>query len=586
MKILVLGNGFDLDHNLPTGYKNFLYFCLYITKENNKWQNYYEKLTPIQKKYVKTIEQKKKIKAKFISLLENNNLLRYFEFRLEQQGDNWIDLEREIKSIVQELESIEKEYVLSKKNWYTANGEHRIYETLDKLGLDNIAHGKINEISLNLIHSALQKSLRDFCKALELYIVTFINSTPIDGVSPDIIDFDATDVITFNYSNTYERVYSGVHWRENIDHVHGVACESDSDETNIVLGITSVTENKEINRYVDFEKYFQRITKKTENTYKKWLRSKLSDKGTIDVVFFGHSLDASDSDIIKDLICHENTKIVIYYYNDIAYQNIVANLIEILDKKTMLEYTYGESPKISFKPQKKHQHNNTAGVEIERDVRKLYKLYSLKNKEVYKLIDKLRKKMREARPSYFYSQRKTIDLFEALKYIELDSVEKETFFEICKPLDFEVSKGGNLIRYNYDEWYSETPWDQTLPCSDITKELIDLVNDSNAVRFEEMKAKKPYAYFHSLSTVEEIKSELIKVIQEEPSDEYWKNLNRLMYEMVENDLFEKAVKLIDADTYPIPINSKIKHFCMAYYETIYDYNMQKQWEEEQKNNKL
>ena len=584
MKILVLGNGFDLDHNLPTGYKNFLYFCLYITRESATWQNYYEKLTPAQKKYVKLLEQKKTLKAKFMTLLENNNLLRYFEFRLEQQGDNWIDLEREIKSIVQDLESIEEEYVLSKMNWYTANGEHRIHETIDKLGLSDIAHGKISEISLNLIHSSLQKSLRDFCKALELYIVVFINTTPIDGVAPDIIDFDATDIISFNYSNTYERVYSGVHWRENIDHVHGVASKDDSEETNIVLGITTSTEKRTTNRYVDFEKYFQRITKKTENTYKKWLRSKLADKGTIEVVFFGHSLDASDSDIIKDLICHDNSKILVYYYNDTAHQNIVANLIEILDKEKMIAYTSGETPKISFKPQSTHQHNNTAGVEIERDVRRLYKLYSIKNKDVHKLIDKIRRRIKNKKLSYFYSQRKTIDLFEALKFIELDSVKKETFFEICKSLDFELSKSGNLIKYNYEEWYGETPWGETFECNNDTKELIDLVNNLNTARFEEMKSKKPYAYFHTLSNVEEIKLTLLKVLKEEPSDIYWKNLNSLMDEMVENKLFKKAVSSIEKESHPIPINSKIKHFCMAYYETLYDYDMRKQWEEEQKNN--
>ena len=27
MKILLIGNGFDLEHNLPTSYKNFLEFC-------------------------------------------------------------------------------------------------------------------------------------------------------------------------------------------------------------------------------------------------------------------------------------------------------------------------------------------------------------------------------------------------------------------------------------------------------------------------------------------------------------------------------------------------------------------------------
>lgn len=584
MKILVLGNGFDLDHNLPTGYKNFLYFCLYITRKTTG-QDYYNKLTSVQKKYIERLEGNKTEKNKFMSLLEDNHLLRYFEFRLEQQGDNWIDLEREIKSIVREMEAIEEEFILSKKNWYTADGEHRIHEIIGKLGLSDIVHGKISEISLNLIHKALQESLRDFCKALELYIVTFINKTPINGVAPDIIDFDATDIITFNYSNTYERIYSGIHWKENIDHVHGIACQNDSEGTNIVLGITTVTEKRTNNRYVDFEKYFQRITKKTENTYQKWLRSKLVNKGndTIEVAFFGHSLDASDSDIIKELICHDNTKIIIYYYDDIAHQNIVANLIEILDKNKMTEYTYGENPKISFEPQRIHQHNNTAGVEIERDIRKLYKLYSAKSKDARKLIDKIRGRIKSAKHSYFYSQRKTIDLFEALKFIGLDSVEKEIFFKICQSLDFEVSKAGELKKYNYEEWYNKTSWGETLECHKETKELIDLVNDSNVSRFEEQKSKKPYAYFHRLSSVEEIKSALFDVLQEEPSDTYWKNLNSLMAEMVENKLFEDAVNLIEKESHPFPICFKIKHFCSEFNEVAYDDFMRKQWEEEQKN---
>ena len=45
----MLGNGFDLDHNLPTGYKDFLHFCLYITKDTVAWEDFYDKLTPIQK---------------------------------------------------------------------------------------------------------------------------------------------------------------------------------------------------------------------------------------------------------------------------------------------------------------------------------------------------------------------------------------------------------------------------------------------------------------------------------------------------------------------------------------------------------
>ena len=85
----------------------------------------------------------------------------------------------------------------------------------------------------------------------------------IRGVSPDIIDFDATNIVTFNYSKTYERVYGGIHWREEVDHIHGMAQDDLAEETNIVLGVTTSAEKQNKNRYVEFEKYFQRITKRT-----------------------------------------------------------------------------------------------------------------------------------------------------------------------------------------------------------------------------------------------------------------------------------------------------------------------------------
>lgn len=584
MKILVLGNGFDLDHNLPTGYKDFLYFCLYIINSSNAQNDFYDKLTSTQKKYVRLLNRKKNIKKHLSDLLENNHLFTYFRGRLAEQGEAWIDLERELRSIVHELESLEEDFLRSKLSLYTTDGEQRIHEIIQKLGLDAIISGKINELSLNLIHSKLQKSLRDFCKALEIYIVTFINNTPVNGISPDIIDFDATDVITFNYSNTYQRVYGGIHLRENINHIHGIACNNNSEETNIVLGITTPSEEVTINRYVDFQKYFQRITKKTENTYRKWLLSRYANKAQIEVAFFGHSLDASDSDIIKDLICHENTKIIIYYYNDTAHQNIVANLVEILNKRQIIDYTSGDDPKIIFKQQRPHQHNNTAGVEIERDIRKLYKMYSLKNAEINKLIERILKKVDNQKLSYFYSQEKTISLFEAMKFANIEGIKDKQFIDICASLNFETSHGGKLKKYRYSDWYGETSWGETLECNKDTKKLIDETNRLNELRFQALNANKPYSYLHTLSSVEQMKYALLKVFDNDPSETYWKNLHELMYEMVESDLLKNSIDELVKEPHPIYINAKINQFYMAYYEIVNDYYMQKQWEEDQKSN--
>ena len=82
------------------------------------------------------------------------------------------------------------------------------------------------------------------------------------------------------------------------------------------------------------------------------------------------------------------------------------------------------------------------------------------------------------------------------------------------------------------------------------------------------------------------KLSLLNVFNEEPSETYWKNLNKLMHEMVESDLFRKAVGLLEKEKHPVSINSKIKHFHRAYSETVYDCYMQKQWEEEQRNNQI
>ena len=199
MKILVLGNGFDLDHNLPTGYKDFLHFCLYIVNSQESSEMYYEKLNTTQKGYVKKLEQKSSIKKQFLDLLKNNHLLSYFNFCLEQQGNNWIDLEREIKNIVYEFELIEEEYLSSKMIWYPTNGDHRSHQLINKLGLNEIVSEGINEISLNNIHSVLQKSLMNFCKALEIYIVDFINKTSINGVAPNKELFSFKIILIYSF---------------------------------------------------------------------------------------------------------------------------------------------------------------------------------------------------------------------------------------------------------------------------------------------------------------------------------------------------------------------------------------------------
>lgn len=349
MKILVLGNGFDLDHNLPTSYMDFLKFCNYLLEGTEKSFN---ELKPIQKEYADNLKTTlSKIDINDFSL-SFNHLLNYFVKKVETNRENWIDFEHEIKIIVHELKVMEYELKQSNRLGYDIDKKHKIHKILIDFGFDDFEAESWNEDMLSTLHRILCRNLNEFTLVLEYYISAFINIIPVNGYSPDVHRFYPDRAITFNYSNTYERGdYFGL-TRWDIDHVHGIAVANNY-TPNIILGITTDDKNLE-NYYVEFEKYFQRITRRTGNKYKKWLQQAKDNNEEIEVMFFGHSLDAADSDIIKDLIYHDKSFVKIYYYDDKSYQQIVINLVEILTKKDLMDFVFGEKPKIEFIQQQKH----------------------------------------------------------------------------------------------------------------------------------------------------------------------------------------------------------------------------------------
>ena len=579
MKILVLGNGFDLDHNLPTSYMDFLNFCNYVLDMDNPDSIAIQKLKPSQIKYAEVLKSCEPIKSTFLSFLKNNHLLSYFNTKVATQGVNWIDFEREIKSIVNEFKTIEFKLKQSNKYCYHTDSNHKVHQILEALDLSNVDRELWNEISLSAIHKDLCHSLNSFSSALEYYISYFVNETPHEGVSPDIIDFQANKVLTFNYSNTYERLYGGIRWDESIDHVHGLANTNLYNEPNIILGITTYEENLQ-NYYVEFEKYFQRITKRTGNEYKKWLQQRKGINEKIEVMFFGHSLDATDSDIIRDLISHDNSVVKIYYFNEQTHQQIVANLIEIIGKDNLIESVSGANPKIEFVKQREHRIDNTAGIEITRDIRLIYGIHRLQNNEINNLLSKLKTKIKEKDLSYFYSQKKVISLFEAIKYYELEIAEQDTFFEICKKLDFEKRKNGKVKFYDEEEWYDHTPWGEEIPCDKETTFLINRINNSNKKRFQETETSKPYAKILTMESSNEIKDALIELFKEDnPNDIYWKQLEELFGLMYKNSFFEDALVLIEQETLPLSVSSKFKYFKNEYYEHCFNIDYEKQMAE-------
>ena len=585
MKILVLGNGFDLDHNLPTSYKDFLDFCDYVLHIDSPNPKSLEKLTSVQCEYIKAIEKNQEIKETFLSFIRDNPFLKYFTIEYERQGNDWIDFEREIKNIITEFKLLE--YNLSQSSQFSIDIDknHIIHGILEKLGLRDVDSISWNDSRLLFVHKRLCCALNDFSIALEYYIAYFINNTPITSVSPNIIDFDADMVLTFNYSNTYERIYGGVRWGEVVDHVHGVAI-GNLEEPNIILGFTRTDKELSANNYVEFEKYFQRITKKTGNKYSKWLSEKGAYTKGFEILFFGHSLDPSDSDIIRDLVYNEKSRITVLYHNEKALQNIVANLTDIIEKKDLIAFVSGDNPKIVFEKQKEREYNDTAGIEIERDVRNLYKLHLLDDSSIDALLKKIENKVTENDLAYFFNQRKTIDLFEALRYLNIRTYDCNSFFDICKCLKFEMNKKGKLIYYHYDEWYGETSYGAVIKCDEDTKLLIDFVNKDNEGRIKELESMKLFSKIQTMQTSEEIKMALLEIFSEaNPTKQYWEDLTEVIESMAENKLFEEALHLINQENLSVSVRAKLKHFEYQYEEHCVNLDFARQIAEENKTHK-
>lgn len=583
MKILVIGNGFDLDHDLPTSYRDFINFCKCVMSiENNisasniNIENF--ELTSVQKEYICKLLENNSLLNRFKKLLHKNGLLNCF---IEQQDKyNWVDLEKELYKIINEICLVELELKNSNQNKIQISQGHIINDLLRKLGTDILTDGELCIEGLEALRVSLINWLNDFSIALELYISEFINQTFVQGISPNILDFDADKIINFNYTNTYDRIYGGLRWNEDIHYIHGTAIgRLTQGNANIILGITSRKEDiyRGVN-YAEFEKYYQRITKKTGVKYKSWLEQK--DK-EIEIAFFGHSLDSSDSDIINDLLYCPNAKITIYYHDLKSHKGIVANLIDILGKDELISFVSGKNPKLTFLKQKRHRINNTGGIEITRDIRNLYNLYDKSKREIDSLLNKIKQKIQDKDKNYLYTQKKAISLFEALEYNHINSHHVQDFFELCKDLGYEI-KNDKLITYDDEEWADYTPLGME-PCSKKTSELISLFNNYNAEKFKKKSLDNPYIYITDLTSSDKIRDELLKIFSEENiSTSYWKWLNELLELFGNNELLKQALRKIKAKNLDKISSIRFLHFYRAYEEHCY-YIQEAEWQAKYQN---
>ena len=380
-KILLIGNGFDLAHGLPTSYSFFLDFCDKIKEtllfpefsNDDEWKKdiilNWDIDNSIKSKLFEEWNTNNNLNKLFIEIYDNiksNIWITYFLKKRNQLGKNWIDFESEISNVVQAFECV-RNCTESGKSIPRSEIEgikvEEVEEFIDIFEGNDSKKFQLSYFNLNIFNKCIKQMTLDLdslIRALEIYISGFINK--IEGLqkNDDIKDINPDCVLSFNYSNTYERIY-GQSNKIKYDYIHGKADINNNVETcNLFLGIDEYLEGHDRDEkleFLAFKKFYQRIYKSTDSSYMEWIdeihRNFLI---TYKLYIFGHSLDKTDKDILALLICNDNVQTKIYYHrksNDDKKElgKLIRNLVRVIGAKELIRRTGGSHKTIEFIPQ-------------------------------------------------------------------------------------------------------------------------------------------------------------------------------------------------------------------------------------------
>lgn len=399
-RIILIGNGFDLAHNLPTSYNHFLgnlwkTFIKEVQKKsggymfenddiivNNIPQNW--KSGYSYSNFISTLKEQDSsliFKNKFLQIISNTTYLH-----------NWVDIENEYYNLLKrsysnatkryEISQLNldfnniKKYLLSylkeiEQKFYIKNRDQKL---INSIGYKIYANFRLRDFSEKTISAKTKHEfdkIKDDLIALDEDKITMYEIDEKKRFLISRVD-DQTDIkkillsnsadayfdlvpnhilfLNFNYTST-EQLYSKVGLNDlfeinektsiKINHIHGEIRNNDSSSIIFGFGDEIDKDYNEIERLND-NRYLENIKSINyleTDRYKKLLE--FVNKGLYQIFIFGHSCGISDRTLLNTLFEHENCVSIKPFYHKINetkdnYSDIVRNISRNFNDKVKM----------------------------------------------------------------------------------------------------------------------------------------------------------------------------------------------------------------------------------------------------------
>lgn len=440
MNVLIIGNGFDVAHGLPTTYKDFMHFINVVEFFRNCNITLNDFITEKEKIY-----SNEGLKEEVIQYFENyflgisdtditindylnsnpdlllNNLLKYsneniwikyFNQKILEEDNYWAGFENNISKIIQGLDKFKPNII----EVYSHMQPNDLPEELKKFL--ELYLGQYSCFAFRDFKNKIIEDLNNLIKCLEIYLYDCVNNLPIKIFTPYLFEANIDKVLCFNYTNTFERcnIYGN---KKDVCYIHGKA-DANKNDNNMVLGIDEYLNGDDKNNnteFIEFKKYYQRIHKKTGCEYKKWL-DEINDQRHYSenhLYVWGHSLAITDKDILKEFFLSENIDITIFYHSKSQYGKQIAHLVTVLGQENLISMVYGKKPKIKFLEQDSMLRIDGENKKIENDIYILNYIDHFGNNVFETIISKVTDRLKNRDLAYFENVAKFQKLFSVIK---------------------------------------------------------------------------------------------------------------------------------------------------------------------------